>query len=153
MKRFFVVLILTLVIAGGLTYFMPMDFDAYLADIATDGVVSIYCRQSELDGINMGNGQIVQGKVCELQTLLKKCQGVDGVSVSFDGCEADVDRIAELLNLNVTHQYSLDGIDVVCGLSFKIRGGVVLDGQTVNVQIALKDGKVTVGSPLILGSY
>ena len=153
MKRFFVVLILTLVIAGVLTYCMPQNFDCYVADIAPDGVVSIYCRQSVLSGIDMGNGRIVQGKVSELQTLLKKCQGVDGVSVSFDGNEQDVTRIAELLNLNITHQYSLEGIDVVCGLSFKVNGGVVLDGKTVNVQIAYKDGVVTVGSPLILGSY
>ena len=153
MKRFFAVLILTLVIAGGLTYFMPKNFDTYIADIAPDGTVSIYCRQSEVGGINMGNGRIVQCNVNELQTLLKKCQGVDGVSVSFDGSEQDVTRISELLNLNVTHQYNLEGIDVVCGLSYKVNGGVVLDGKTVNVQIAYKDGVVTVGSPLILGSY
>ena len=153
MKRFFVVLILTVVIAGGLTYFMPRDFASYAMDIAPNGTVSVYCRQTELDGIDMGNGRMVHGEVSELQTLLEKCRDVDGVSVSFDGSIEDVKRIAELLNLNVTHQYETCGIEIVCGLSSKVNGGVILDGRTVNVQIAYKDGTVTVGSPLILGSY
>ena len=153
MKRFFVVLILTVVIAGGLTYFMPRDFNCYVAEIAPNGTVSVYCRQSEIEGIDMGNGRIVQCKVSELQSILKKCNGVDGVSVSFDGNEEDITRISQCLNLRVTHQYSLDGIEVVCGISSKVNGGVVVDGRTVNVQIAYKDGIVTVGSPLILGSY
>ena len=153
MKRFFAVLILTLVIAGGLTYFMPRDFTSYAAEIAPNGVVSVYCRQTELDGIDMGNGRIVECRTDELQSVLEKCQDVDGISVSFDGSEEDVSRIVELLNLNVTHRYETCGIDIVCGQSYKINGGVVLDGKTVNVQIALKDGVVTVGSPLILGSY
>ena len=153
MKRFFVVLALTLVIAGGLTYSMPRDFDSYIAEIAPNGTVSVYCRQSQLDGIDMGNGRIVQGKVDELPTMLKQCQQVDGVSVSFSGSASDVSRISDLLKITVTNSYTLDGIEIVCGLSLKVNGGVTLDGKTVNVQIAYKDGVVTVGSPLILGSY
>lgn len=153
MKRFFVVFILTLVVAGGLTYYMPKDFDCYVEDITSDGVVSIYCRQTELDGIEMGNGRMVQGEVSELQALLAQCQGVDGVSVSFSGSEEDVTRVADLLQLNFTYQYQLDGIEILCGRSAKVKGGVVVDGNKVNVQIAYKDGTVTVGSPLILGSY
>ena len=153
MKRFFVVLILTLVIAGGLTYFMPRDFSSYVLDVTSDGMVSIYCRQSELDGISLGSGLMVQGNVDEMQNLLTKCQGVDGISVSFSGSKQDIDRIVKLLNLTVTDSYTVSGVNVVCGLSSKISGGVVIDGQTVNAQIAYKDGVVTVGSPLILGEY
>ena len=153
MKRFFVVLILTLVIASGLTYFMPREFSSYVADIAPYGTVSVYCRQTELPGIVNGNGHIVECRVDELQTVLKKCQNVDGVSVTFDGNKEDVDRICKMLNVTVTDSYILCGIEIMCGLSSKVSGSVVLDGRNVNVQIAYKDGEVTVGSPLILGSY
>ena len=153
MKRFFVTLTLSIIIFGVLTYAMPKDFDNYVEAISSCGTVSIYCKQSELDGIDMGNGKIVQCDVEALPTIIKKCQDVDGVSVTFNGAQADVTRIARLLNLKDVFEYELDGLVVTCGKSAKVRGGVVIDGRFVNVQIAYKDGAVTVGSPLILGSY
>lgn len=153
MKRFIVTLILTTVIAGVLTYSMPKDFDYYVADICADGIVSVYCRTTELDGIDMGNGKIVECSVAGLHETLSKCRNIDGVSVTFDGTMADVTRIVDLFGLDIVSVYDLDGLHVVCGVSNKVKGGVSLDGEMVNVQIAYKDGVVTVGNPLILGSY
>lgn len=153
MKRFFVTLILTTVIAGVLTYAMPKNFCNYVYDIAPDGTVSVYCKSSQLDGIDMGSGKIVECSPSELQAVLNKCHGVDGVSVTVEGSQEDVTRIMQLLTLTVVSNYQLDGLVVVCGKSDKVNGGVLLDGNLVNVQIAYKDGVVTVGSPLILGSY
>ena len=153
MKRFFLVLILTIVVAGVLIYAMPKNFDSYISDVTSCGSVSIYCMQSDIDGIDMGNGKIVTCAAGELRTTLKQCSGVQGVSVSFDGNEQDVERIADLLHLDIVSNYELCGLVVTCGVSSRIRGGVTVDGNRVNVQIAYKDGVVTVGSPLILGSY
>ena len=153
MKRFIVTLILTVVIAGVLTYAMPKDFHCYLEDITSIGTVYIYCRSADVDGVDMGNGKMVSCSLNELQSVLKRCSGVDGVSVTFDGSESDVTRIAKLLSLHVVSTYELDGLVVTCGKSAKVRGGVVIDGNVVNVQIAYRQGVVTVGNPLILGSY
>lgn len=153
MKRFIVTLILTTVITGVLIYSMPKDFDSYVADISTHGTVSIYCRMSQLDGIDMGSGKIVSCSVDDFYQTLAQCKDVDGVSVTFDGTEADVSRIVDLLGLEVVSAYELDGLVVTCGKSAKLRKGVLIDGETVNVQIAFSNGVVTVGSPLILGSY
>lgn len=132
---------------------MPKGLDVYIEEISSDAMVSIYCRATDLDGIDMGSGKIVQCKVADFNSVLTRCKGVDGFSVSFVGTKRDVERIVRLFDLNVTSTLNLDGLQIVCGNSVKLSGGVILDGEAVNLQIAYKDGTVTVGSPLILGSY
>lgn len=153
MKRFIVMLCITTVIVGVLIHFMPRGLNAYIEDISANATVSIYCRETDMNGINMGNGKIVECSVADFHKVLTRCKSVDGFSVSFKGTEQDVVRILQLFNLKVTSTLNLDGLQIVCGNSGKLLGGVILDGETVNLQIAYKDGTVTVGSPLILGSY
>lgn len=154
MKRFIFVLILTIVIVGVLTCFMPRSFDSYAIQLSKQATVSIYCRQTTSDdAIDMGTGYIVECDTQSYANTLDKCTGVDGVSVSFCGYVDDVAQIVEKFNLQTVSICEIDGLYVVCGASDKIKGGVTLDGAKVNLQIAYKDGVVTVGSPLILGSY
>ena len=153
MKRFFVTFVLTTVIVGVLTYFMPRGLDVYVEEISADATVSIYCRSTDLDCIDMGSGRIVQSSVADFDRALAHCECVDGFSVRFNGTKQDVKRIVQLFNIKVTSTLDIDGLQIVCGNSNKLTGGVTLDGAKVNVQIAYKDGTVTVGSPLILGDY
>lgn len=153
MKRFIVMLLLTAVIVAVLTYCMPKGLESYVQEISADATVSIYCRSTDMESINMGNGRIVQCSVAELNSTLAHCRDIDAFSVSFRGSEQDVERISRLFDLKVTSTLNIDGLSVICGNSAKLTGGVSLDGCTVNLQIAYKDGTVTVGSPLILGSY
>ena len=153
MKRFIVALILTTVIAAVLTYAMPRGLEVYIDEISSNATVSIYCRNASVDGVDMGSGKIVQCDIANFRSIVADCSGVDGFSVRFEGTARDVDRIARLLDINVVSTLDIDGLQIVCGNSSRLTGGVVLDGARVNVQIAYKDGTVTVGSPLILGDY
>ena len=153
MKRFIVMLLLTMAIVGVLTYSMPRGLETYIEEISTDATVSIYCRQTCEDGIDMGNGKIVRCSVADLNNVLARCSYVDGFSISFQGALRDMERIVRLLNVNITSTLNIDGLHIICGNSAKLIGGVSLDGVTVNLQIAYRDGTVTVGSPLILGDY
>ena len=132
---------------------MPRGLDAYAEQISADATVSIYCRATDLDCIDVGSGKIVRCSVAEMDSALARCRDLDGFSVSFCGTYNDVERVAQLFNVKVTSTLNLDGLLVLCGNSPKLTGGVTLDGARVNVQIAYKDGTVTVGCPLILGEY
>ena len=132
---------------------MPRGLDVYIEEISSCATVSIYCRNTDVENIDMGGGKIVRCNVANFASTLAHCEEVDGFSVSFSGAEQDVARIADIFNLKVTSALNLDGLVIVCGNSAKLVGGVVLDGARVNLQIAYKDGTVTVGSPLILGDY
>ena len=135
MNRFLAIFFITIALLGGLLYAMPRDFATFVGQISPDGKVCVYCRQTSL------------------QRILTDCDKVDGVSVTFEGGRSDVDRVAQALGVNGIAEYQLDDVSVFCGYSYKINGGVTLDGNRVNVQIAFGKGTVTVGSPLILGSY
>ena len=153
MKRFIFMLVLTSVIVAVLVYSMPKGLEHYVEEISADATVSIYCRATDMESVDMGFGKIVKCSVSNLKCALAHCDDVDGFSFSFDGSEQDVERIAKLFNLTVTSTLNIDGLLIVCGNSGKLTGGVILEGDKVNLQIAYKQGSVTVGSPLILGDY
>lgn len=153
MKRFFLMCILTVAISAILTYYMPKDFDAYVNDISLDGTVCIYCRNTSIDAVDIGQGKIVQCTLNDFANVIARCAEIDGLSVSFSGSNKDVQRLADLFCLKNISVCEIDDLTVVCGKSNKVKGGIWIDGVKINVQIAYHNGTVTVGSPLILGSY
>ena len=153
MKRFFVTTILTVVIAGVLVYCMPRSFDNYVNKLGADANVTIFCRQTELDCVDTGLGFKVQCSAAEFTAIAAECQGIDGVTVSFAASFEEVQRLCKFFGLQVSSTYEQEGLFVVCGKSPKLSGGVMIDGELVNLQIAHKDGIVHLGSPLILGDY
>ena len=153
MKRFIVTTILTVVIAGVLAHFMPRSFEYYLPEFGADATVSIYCRGTELDGVDMGGAYKVTCNAQAFRKTATQCHGIDGVSVSFAGSLDDVYALAKFFRLKSPQAFEQDGLYVVCGKSSKIRSGVLDGGKLVNLQIAYKDSTVHLGSPLILGDY
>ena len=153
MKRFIVATILTAVIAGVLIHFMPRKFEAYLGCFGADASVAIYCRDTQLDAVDMGNGYKVECSSADFTQTLAKCHSVDGLSVSFAASPDDVAKLVRFFNLQVSSRYKENGLLVICGKSAKIASGVTVGGETVNLQIAYKDGVVHLGSPLLLGDY
>lgn len=155
MKRFIVATILTVVIAGVLALFMPRSFEKYLNQFDARATVTIYCRQTTLDCVDMGGGcgYKVQCDMQSYKLTAAQCRGIDGVSVSFVGSYADVAELWKFFRLQVSSTYEQDGLLIVCGKSPKILGGVKDGNNVVNLQIAYKDGLIHLGSPLILGDY
>ena len=132
---------------------MPKSFERYLDEFSADATVTIYCRQTELEGVDMGTGYKVDCDLATFSATSARCSGIDGVCVSFSGCEQDVEALCKFFKLQACQTFEQDGLYVVCGKSAKIKGGVTLERNAVNLQIAYKDGLIHVGSPLILGDY
>lgn len=81
------------------------------------------------------------------QAVLESC---DGITI-----QTDLTLLQALQRLSVSNYevMRLDGITIVCGYSPLLKGGVLLDGRFVNIQLAFRDDKTIIGSPLIFGSY
>ncbi len=152
MKRFTVAFVLTAILAGSMAFFMPKNF-ARVASRFPDAEACVYCRQTSLPFSQGGLGKTVFCSAKDLPRVLAQCGGVDGVSVTFEGSQQDVRAVIYKFALANVSVLRLEDLTVVCGFSPRICGGVVVDGKTVNLQIAFRSGRVTVGSPLILGSY
>lgn len=154
MKRFIIISALLVVIVGVMLYFMPQSFDKVVARYApSNATVTLYCRETSLNCIDMGMGKKVVCTFSDYSQTLAHCSQLDGFSVSFDGSFADVQNLLNKLDVTVIDTQQLDGVTVICGVTRRIRNGVFVGGKYVNVQIAYNRGAVTIGSPLILGDY
>lgn len=79
--------------------------------------------------------------------------GTEGESVTFYGTKEAFEAEILRLGVTVTERQSLGGIEIVYGYTEKLRGGVNVDGKRVNIELAYRGGTITVGTPVILGSY
>jgi hypothetical protein len=116
-----------------------------------DATVYIYCKQ--YNGLNVGSAGHVTTNYYNFAKCLQNAKGVDGVTVVME--KTSVDVVALVKKLQLKHTFSQQSQDFSCiyGYTDMIRNYVVVDGQKINVQIAVTPTQVHVGSPLLLGSY
>ena len=152
-KRYIAILALCCAVVGVMLVFAPKVFQRHLAVFPQDATVSVYCRNTELPSINMGNGYLVQCAVTDVYATLAQCDGVDGISVRYPATEKDFYAMLNHFDVMEVSRYEDGALVAVCGYSSKILGGVMLDGEKVNVQVAFDGETLTVGYPLILDSY
>ena len=84
---------------------------------------------------------------------MQNAVGVDGVTLVLNKSTVDVECLLDKLKLKQTYFQQTQDFSCIYGYSNKIRGYVVVDGQKINVQIAVTESQVHIGSPLRLGSY
>jgi len=128
-----------------LTASESLNFDAYSGDIFV---------------VKNGNGVIVDAPADAALRLRRGLSGMKGESVSFDGGYGDALEIIRLYRVKVAGGEILpldeeNSVRIIYGYSRFLTKSVSLDGKNINIQIAVnaKTGKVTAGTPLILGSY
>ena len=153
MKRFLVVLALTVVTLGVMLYFAPKPFQNFIAEFPPSCSVFVYCRETSLPATDMGNGFLVECRADAFAQTLSGCKQIDGISVKFAGDEQTFVALQSKLGVSVYSVQNLDKLRVLCGHSNKISGGILLDGKVVNVQMAFDGNVITLGCPLILDSY
>ena len=151
--RYLTILALCVLVLGVMLLFEPKPFTFHVTNFPPDAKVAIYCRATDLPSIDMGNGRLVECVLADLSQTLSACRGVDGISVRFAATENDFDEILRRFNLQVTSSFCDGHLVAVCGHSAQILGGVNVDGNLVNVQVAFDGATLTIGYPLILDSY
>ena len=131
----------------------------FLGDLlkSEDATYSIYTNQSiEMDGIDvvsLGFGYIISSDTMNGQFLYDKLKNnAYGQSVSLKGDLNDCNTIIRLLGVNVLGSEHFDNIYNVYGEG-DFGEKIVVNGAKVNIQIAYRSGMITIGCPVILGSY
>lgn len=79
--------------------------------------------------------------------------GKDEMSFRFLGSEKDLQTLIDRLDIEVVSEQNLAEIAVVYGYSPRLNRSVKVEGRDVNIQLAKRGGTITVGTPLIAGSY
>ena len=76
-----------------------------------------------------------------------------GESFSFNGSKNDINIIIKKLKIEILSKQDLDNIIVIEGYSPLINKSIYINNENINIQIAFNNNKITVGYPLILGSF
>lgn len=132
----------------------PMLSDFVTAENAEYYFYTAY-RVAENDSITVvenGSGSIV---ITDRNNLAqgRRLKEISGHSVSFFGSITDAESL--LTMLNAIDVYVEHIADLMCIYAYSPRLGksIIIDGQKVNLQIAVSGGRVHIGTPILLGSY
>lgn len=130
--------------------------------INNTGVYIFYCLDSysEIDNakvIKNGNSSIIKTDFKNAMNVKKSLNNILGESVSFKGTLLDFLKIQNDFDFAYSFQENMDnGIVNVYGYSnlkdYSLRS-INIDNQKINIQLSYNCGTITIGNPIILGSY
>lgn len=151
MKKLLVVLIICLTVLSFSNRKELTDF----ANSFSDSTVTVYADKfnDKIDYIDNCGLKFFTVKADEGKNLLKNATDVRGITITFQGDKNDVDDYLKKLNAKEVYREKVQNVLIVYGYSDSIKRFVVVNDNKVNVEIAFDNKKVTVGSPIILGSY
>lgn len=105
--------------------------------------------------IKNGNGFLISTNSQNAAKIKKKMQAsnLQGESFCFDGSHAKVFEILYRANAKILFEEHFENFHIIYAHTKKIHKFVLINSEKINLQIAYKNEKITVGTPLILGSY
>lgn len=110
-------------------------------------------------GENLGGGVYMYGDTYMYETdvynadVALKFGNIVGVSAKYEGDYDKFNEILKLYGIATVKSEIIDNVHIVYGISEKCGRCLVVDGNTVNIQVAINGNTITVGTPLIMGSY
>lgn len=138
MKKFFIVIIVFLIILGGVKTEADFTLLSYFS-----GEYTAYTEASTDNGINLG--------FCYMNSK-PNSSSVVGESLVVENLEVG-SALSELKAAVVKTEFLNDGTTVVYAYSPLINRRVEAFNHNVNLQIAIKEDVTIIGWPLILGSF
>ncbi len=127
-------------------------FDLVQIDGGTYSVYDYYCLDGE-NSIYIGSGYIISADLKDAKIVFGAHPNCVGQSVTYNSEHNDYDKQKAHLQLVEVFSEKVDDIEVVYGYTKLLDKYISLDNQKVNIQYAYRDGVVTIGYPLIAGSY
>ena len=117
-------------------------------------IVSVF-RFSNLDGEHTYYLDSTSSQALQKQTLtIFDCLRVRGESVRFFCDDENVAQtLAKMYDAKIVHVETVDGVTSYYGYTQQWLGGVCVQGQKVNLHIAVRGNTCVVGSPVIFGGF
>ena len=139
--------------------FLQNSYSLSSVSASYEGTYTFYTLENfedeQVEVIQCGNGFLVSCDnqvATEIYTELDK-ELLQGESFCFDGDLQDIYQLLYKLNVTETSIEQVEDIYIIYGYSSMLGNSVEVDGEKINIQIALREDIITVGTPLILGSY
>ncbi len=153
------VFVLAVALIMCLIIIMPNYNCAFVSYVRADSDVSFfllnktdqlprYCSQ-----VDIGSGAVVKCKGAVATEVAKSLDSITGISFTFSGGDKEIDDFLERVDAVVLNCESVGNISSSFAYSRKLKNGIRVDGNLVNIQIARNGNTITIGSPIILGEY
>lgn len=153
------IFVLAVVLIMCLIIIMPNYNCAFVSYVRADSDVSFflinktdqlprYCSQ-----VDIGSGAIVKCKGTVATEVAKSLDSITGISFTFSGGDKEIDDFLKRVDAVVLNCESVGNITSCFAYSRKLKNGIHVDGNLVNIQIARNGNTITIGSPIILGEY
>ncbi|MDD2227422.1 MAG: hypothetical protein PHH71_02455 [Clostridia bacterium] len=152
------VLILVLILISVLT--LNNEKLAQLCFEFENAKLEFYCKgysdeikklDSDVSIINNGEEFIVKTMANNAENIKNYLTDCFGYCIKIEGAKQDIEHLLDKIQVAKTE--IVDGIEILYGYMYGFLFSTFIDGKKVNVQIAFNDNTVTIGSPIILGSY
>lgn len=132
--------------------YCPKDFCDLTA--YTNGNYEFYALSSQNADFDNGVYAVIKATGSEQAKRVRaSASGLKGECVRFNGKPEDVEIARKKLNLRVIKSQQMGDVYTVYGYSPLLARSVSMEGEKINVQIAYSKGRISIGTPLILGSY
>lgn len=107
---------------------------------------------TEIENAGLGNIVTCNAQICNI--VKKDLSNIVGESITFEGTTRDVINLLDIYNASVVKTEHINE-DILCvyASTSKFKNSILIDNQKINLQIAYSNGRVTMGTPIILGSY
>lgn len=139
--------ILALAVLSGLASATPRSPLTYFSD-ATAEVYYTYSFKSPYPCVDLGQGSLVYCSVDQVADLPQ-----DYFAVSVITTAKEWEKVKNTLCVReLTQEAGEDFCDRLC-FSPRLKGGVKVGGETVNLQVAIVGDNVKIGFPLIVGAF
>lgn len=104
--------------------------------------------------INVGYGSIITTDLNNASNVKKNVNNLQGESCELNNAtKEDCFEMLNHFNATIVRQENLDDISIIYAYSPLLEKFVFDDGDKINLQFALVSETLTVGYPLIMGSY
>jgi len=96
-------------------------------------------------------GFVLEEFSCDNVKTYKQDGVVVGECVCLKGNIEDLNNICDKLGLIIVKKYNVGNINMIEGVSSRVK--YFIDGRRENIQIAIEENNIMIGSPIIYGSY
>ncbi len=132
------------------------EFKDLIKEFNFKNVVSTYYSKNKLELndakiIKNGNSYLIETKLNAKQNINE--QDIDGQSLCFDASLSDYNMLVKKIINKKIFEEDVGEIKTCYGYNKKLTKSVNIDNNIVNIQIAYNNGKITIGNPVILGSF
>lgn len=148
------------ILLSSLIVLIPKYNYSFVSYITPNSQVSFYTTSplenvpAYLNQTNIGVGAIIECSGTIASQVAKTLDNIAGISFSFNGNKEDVNDFLDKVDAVVLKCENVDSqIKTYLAYSSKFRNNINIDGHFVNLQIAIVNDTITIGSPMILGEY